>query len=116
MDNDIIQRAYFNAERLNRLSEKDFKERYPNGMETNNLSSIAKLVKVARAEGAASVFLKMLTPKKDIIVMAEMAELDSLLDEIFDDYEKSETEEEEDRVLKRFYDLYEVRKDDIDEE
>ena len=114
MDNDIIQRAYFNAERLNRLSEKDFKERYPNGMETNNLSSIAKLVKVARAEGAASVFLKMLTPKKDIIVMAEMAELDSLLDEIFDDYEKSETEEEEENAIKRFCDLYEVRNYDAD--
>lgn len=114
MDNDIIQRAYFNAERLNRLSEKDFKERYPNGMEINNLSSIAKLVKVARAEGAASVFLKMLTPKKDIIVMAEMAELDNLLDEIFDEYEKSETEEEQENAIKRFCDLYEVRNYDAD--
>ena len=114
MDNDIIQRAYFNAERLNRLSEKDFKEHYPNGMEINNLSSIAKLVKVARAEGAASVFLKMLTPKKDIIVMAEMAELDNLLDEIFDEYEKSETEEEQENAIKRFCDLYEVRNYDAD--
>ncbi len=110
MSDNTIKRSYFQVKSRVKAVERRFQEDFPNGMDLRSYESINRYIKLVAARSEEAAFWRILAPRKDIIITDEM------LDEIFDDYEKSETEEEEDRVLKRFYDLYEVRKDDIDEE
>ncbi len=108
MSDDVVKKRYFQSKRTVKAAEKRFQEDFPNGMDLCNYESISRYMKLVEVKSEEAAFWRILAPRKDILVTDEM------LDEIFDEYENSKTEEESDKALEKFCDLYEVRKDDID--
>ena len=108
MSDDVVKKRYFQSKRTVKAAEKRFQEDFPNGMDLCNYEPISRYMKLVEVKSEEAAFWRILAPRKDILVTDEM------LDEIFDEYENSKTEEESDKALEKFCDLYEVRKDDID--
>lgn len=105
---DVIKSTYFNALRRARAAKERFDKNFPNGLDLSNPTSIKMFIDVESTYGGVAALMKIVIPAKDVVFTK------GILTEISDEYDNATTEEEEDRALKRFYDLYEVRKDDID--